>query len=303
MKKSDWTSLNCLERHTVIAEIFVWVKVSYTSVLELLYAINFRRARTVSHTLVCVHAFRVLLNFMLSAKRASKTKLNRLRKFLSLQFWIKNTGRFTSSSSLLIVSPQVISSLSSVCLPVCLSLQLSLSLSLSSSSPPKSLPACYWLWLRAGRRKKEQTPRRETTSEQVVLRHKDRSCFFLQRRLSKTFTSVATCCLQINPRTPGPPQKTVTILCLLFFEILSDLSQAVRNHLADESQTLSPDTPRVLCLLLFHSSPRLSCFLSRNKNLCFLLKLTLPHKCTEILQTFSLGLFSAIPVPNGQNRN
>ena len=36
----------------------------------------------------------------------------------------------------------------------------------------------------------------------------------------------------------GPPTRKV-----LFFEILSDLNQAVPNHLADESQTRLPDTP------------------------------------------------------------
>ena len=48
---------------TVIAEIFVRVKISYSSARELSYAINFRTARAMSHTLVCVHSFRMLLNF------------------------------------------------------------------------------------------------------------------------------------------------------------------------------------------------------------------------------------------------
>ena len=55
-------------RDTVIAEIFVRVKISYSSARELSYAINFRTARAMSHTLVCVHSFRMLLNFVLSAK-------------------------------------------------------------------------------------------------------------------------------------------------------------------------------------------------------------------------------------------
>ena len=38
----------------------------------------------------------------------------------------------------------------------------------------------------------------------------------------------------------GPPTRKVFFF---FFEILSDLNQAVPNHLADESQTRYPDTP------------------------------------------------------------
>ena len=57
---------------TAIAEIFVRVKILYSSVLELLCTINFRTARTVSHTLVCVHRFRVFPKFILSAKSTKK---------------------------------------------------------------------------------------------------------------------------------------------------------------------------------------------------------------------------------------
>ena len=53
---------------TVMAEISVCVKISYPGVREVSYAINFHTARTVSHTLVYVHGFRMLLNFELSAK-------------------------------------------------------------------------------------------------------------------------------------------------------------------------------------------------------------------------------------------
>ena len=52
---------------------------------------------------------------------------------------------------------------------------------------------------------------------------------------------------------PPPPKKKKNFIeslvytpcqySALFFEILSDLNQAVPNHLADESQTRSPDTP------------------------------------------------------------
>ena len=69
---------------TVIAEIFV--KISYSSVRRISYAINFRTARTVSHTLVYVHGLRVLQHFVLSAKSTKSTKLNRVRKYLRLQY-------------------------------------------------------------------------------------------------------------------------------------------------------------------------------------------------------------------------
>ena len=52
----------------MIAEIFVRVKISYSSVRELSYAINLRTLRAVSHTLVYVQDFRLLLIFVLSAK-------------------------------------------------------------------------------------------------------------------------------------------------------------------------------------------------------------------------------------------
>ena len=54
-------------------------------VRELSYAINFRTATAVSHTFGYGHGFRVLLNFVLSAKSTKYTKLNRIRKFLRLQ--------------------------------------------------------------------------------------------------------------------------------------------------------------------------------------------------------------------------
>ena len=62
---------------TVIAEILVRAKISYSSVRELSYAINFRTARAVSHTLLYLHGFRMLLIFVLSAKSTKNTKLNR----------------------------------------------------------------------------------------------------------------------------------------------------------------------------------------------------------------------------------
>ena len=67
---------------TVIAEIFVRVKVSYSSVCRLSYARNFRTATMVSDTLVYVYGFRMVLNFVLSAKSTKYTKLNRVRKFV-----------------------------------------------------------------------------------------------------------------------------------------------------------------------------------------------------------------------------
>ena len=71
---------------TVIVEIFVRVKISYSSVTQLSYATNFRTATVVSHALIYVHGFRMQLNFVLSAKSTKYTKLNRVRKFLRLQY-------------------------------------------------------------------------------------------------------------------------------------------------------------------------------------------------------------------------
>ena len=71
---------------TVIAEIFVRVKISYSSVCQLSYARNFRTATVVSDTLLYVYGFRMLLNFVLSAKSTKYTKLNRVRNFVRLQY-------------------------------------------------------------------------------------------------------------------------------------------------------------------------------------------------------------------------
>ena len=71
---------------TGIAEIFVRVKISYSSVCQLSYARNFRTATVVSDTHAYVYGFRMLLNFVLSAKSTKYTKLNRVRKFVRLQY-------------------------------------------------------------------------------------------------------------------------------------------------------------------------------------------------------------------------
>ena len=78
-------SFLCVLCNTVIAEIFVRVKISYSSVREFSYTINFRTLKAVSHTLVYVQGFRMLLIFVLSAKSTKYTKLNRVLKFLRLQ--------------------------------------------------------------------------------------------------------------------------------------------------------------------------------------------------------------------------
>ena len=57
---------------TVIADILVRVKNSCSSARELSYAINFRTARTASHTQLYVDGFRMLLNIHLFAGRAVK---------------------------------------------------------------------------------------------------------------------------------------------------------------------------------------------------------------------------------------
>ena len=70
---------------TVIVETFVRIKYSSSSVCGLSYAINFRTARATSHTLVHVYRYRMLQNFVLSAKSTRNTKLNRVRNVLRLQ--------------------------------------------------------------------------------------------------------------------------------------------------------------------------------------------------------------------------
>ena len=77
---------------TVIAEIFVRIKISYSSACRVSYAGNFRTATVVSDTLVYVYGFRMLLNFVLSAKSTKYTKLNRVWKFVRLQY-VENRGR------------------------------------------------------------------------------------------------------------------------------------------------------------------------------------------------------------------
>ena len=71
---------------TVIAEIFVRVTISNSSVCRLSYARNFRTATVVSDTLVYMYGFRMLLNFVLSAKSTKYTKLNRVQKFVQLHY-------------------------------------------------------------------------------------------------------------------------------------------------------------------------------------------------------------------------
>ena len=73
------------KNNSVIAEIFIRVKISYSSVCQLSYARNFRTATLVSDTHAYVYGFRMLLNFVLSAKSTKYTKLNRVRKFVRLQ--------------------------------------------------------------------------------------------------------------------------------------------------------------------------------------------------------------------------
>ena len=76
---------------TVIAEIFVCVNILYSRVCHLRHATNFRTARAVSQALVYVHGFRMLLNFVLAAKRTESTKLNRVRTFLGFQYLTQRT--------------------------------------------------------------------------------------------------------------------------------------------------------------------------------------------------------------------
>ena len=74
---------------TVITKIFIRVKISCSSVGQLSYTINFCTATVVSDSLVYVYGFRMLLNFILSAKSTKSTNLNCVRKFVRLQYPVK----------------------------------------------------------------------------------------------------------------------------------------------------------------------------------------------------------------------
>ena len=74
-----------LNNTTLITEMFIHVKMSYSSVREISYAINFRTARMASHPLLYVHVFRMRLNFVLSVESTKSKKLSRVRKFLRSQ--------------------------------------------------------------------------------------------------------------------------------------------------------------------------------------------------------------------------
>ena len=83
-----WSTFNFLQivSRKLLTNCFVRIKISYSSVRDLSYALNFHTARTVSHTLLYVHGFRMLLNFVLSAKSTKSTKL-RQDPPLDLRFW------------------------------------------------------------------------------------------------------------------------------------------------------------------------------------------------------------------------
>ena len=84
-----------LQKITVIAEIFVRVKNSYSSVCQLQsYARHFRTVTVVSDTHAYVYGFRMLLNFVLYAKSTKYTKLNRVRKFVRLQYFVVCVCRY-----------------------------------------------------------------------------------------------------------------------------------------------------------------------------------------------------------------
>ena len=59
---------------------------SYSCGCELSYAINFRTARTVWHTLVYVHGIRMQLNFVLLGKKYEVYEKNYWQNFLQLQY-------------------------------------------------------------------------------------------------------------------------------------------------------------------------------------------------------------------------
>ena len=84
------------QKGTVFAENFVRVKISYSSVRGLPYAIDFRTSRAVSQTLVNAFGFGMLQNSVLSAKSMTNTKLNCARKCLWSQSTWGISDQFTA---------------------------------------------------------------------------------------------------------------------------------------------------------------------------------------------------------------
>ena len=82
--KSHGTHPFQLSFNTVIAEISVCLNVSHSSVREFSHATNFHTAMEVSHTLIYVHGFRMLLIFILSAKSTKYTKFNLCTKISAI---------------------------------------------------------------------------------------------------------------------------------------------------------------------------------------------------------------------------
>ena len=70
--------------NTVIAEIFVRVKISYSSVCQLSYAGNFRTATVVSDTLVYAYGFRMLLLFRTSRQKREIYEIKSRTKFCAI---------------------------------------------------------------------------------------------------------------------------------------------------------------------------------------------------------------------------
>ena len=81
----DMKAVSQLVLSSVIAEIFVRVEISYSSVRELSYAVNSYTARTVSLTVLYVHCVCMLLNFVLSAESVKSTNLNLVQNFLDIR--------------------------------------------------------------------------------------------------------------------------------------------------------------------------------------------------------------------------
>ena len=95
---SFWRKWALQASTTVIAELFVCVKILYSGVGWLLYAINIHTAKAASHTRVQVYGFRMRKNFVLSAKSTKNTKINCIRKFLRLH-WVIHVCLWVKSSN------------------------------------------------------------------------------------------------------------------------------------------------------------------------------------------------------------
>ena len=92
---------------TVIAEIFVRVKISYSGVRELSYAINFCTSRAVSHTLVLRAKLSHATNFRTFSQKYEiyEIKLRTKISAITVLTFFFNLHRFSSRDAIVVVCP------------------------------------------------------------------------------------------------------------------------------------------------------------------------------------------------------